>query len=154
MIRSGTTCYNDMYFAIGDAAAASSAIGIRSIQGCGVFGFPTSWAPSSADCITKNREFISANKDQTDLIHYAICPHAPYTVPEQYMIESKNLARELGVLMHTHIQETQAAARVGLHHGWIHSQSAHAVYHVRHRPHRHQDVGGHRCDVPPVLFGP
>ena len=24
MIRSGTTCYNDMYFAIGDAAAASS----------------------------------------------------------------------------------------------------------------------------------
>lgn len=108
MIRSGTTCYNDMYFAIGDAAAASSAIGIRSIQGCGVFGFPTSWAPSSADCITKNREFISANKDQTDLIHYAICPHAPYTVPEQYMIESKNLARELGVLMHTHIQETQS----------------------------------------------
>lgn len=108
MIRSGTTCYNDMYFAIGDAAAASSAIGIRAIHGCGVFGFPTSWAPSSADCITKNREFISANKDQTDLIHYGICPHAPYTVPEQYMIESKNLARELGVLMHTHIQETQA----------------------------------------------
>lgn len=42
---------------------------------------------------------------------------------------------------HTHIQETQAAARVGLHHGWIHCQSAHAVYHVRNRPQRHQDVG-------------
>ena len=29
MIRSGTTCYNDMYFAIDEAAATSSAIGIR-----------------------------------------------------------------------------------------------------------------------------
>lgn len=108
MIRSGTTCYNDMYFAIGDAARTSSEIGIRAIHGPGVFGFPTSWAAGPAECLTKNREFIRENKDKTDLIHYAICPHAPYTVPEKFMIEAKNLSRELGVLMHTHIQETQA----------------------------------------------
>ena len=97
-----------MYFAIGDAARTSSAIGIRAIHGPGVFGFPTSWASGPEECLAKDRDFIREHKDQTDLIHYAICPHAPYTVPEKYMIEAKNLSRELGVLLHTHVQETRA----------------------------------------------
>lgn len=108
MIRSGTTCYNDMYFAIDEAAATSSAIGIRAVHGCGVFGFPTSWAAGPVECLEKNRVFFNSHSRDNDLLMWGIAPHAPYTVPEQYIVAAKELARESGVLFHMHVQESEA----------------------------------------------
>ena len=108
MIRSGTTCYNDMYFAIEEAARTSVEIGIRSQHGLGVFGFPTSWAASPEACLIKNRDFLEKFNHTNPLVTYAIAPHAPYTVPEKYLIEAKALCEEKGVLMHMHVQECKA----------------------------------------------
>ena len=107
MIRSGTTCYNDMYFAVGDAVETTIAIGIRATHGPGVFGFPTSWASGPEECLTKNRKFLEEHIGKHELVRYAMCPHAPYTVPEKYIIEAKAICNELGVPMHIHVQETQ-----------------------------------------------
>lgn len=108
MIRSGTTCYNDMYFAIEEAARTSVEIGIRAQHGLGVFGFPTSWAASPEECLKKDREFLEKFNNTNPLVTYAIAPHAPYTVPEKYLIEAKTLCEEKGVLMHMHVQECKA----------------------------------------------
>lgn len=109
MIRSGTTCYNDMYFAVDEAVETSTSIGIRATHGPGVFGFPTSWAQGPAECLEKNRRFLEKHtKLENDLVRYSVCPHAPYTVPESYLIETKALCREFGVPMHIHVQETKA----------------------------------------------
>lgn len=109
MIRSGTTCYNDMYFAVDDAVATSISIGIRATHGPGVFGFPTSWASGPSECLARNRAFLSSHsKNRSDLVHFSVCPHAPYTVPEAYLIETKALCREFDVPMHIHVQETKA----------------------------------------------
>lgn len=109
MIRSGTTCYNDMYFAVDDAVETSTSIGIRATHGPGVFGFPTSWAQGPAECLEKNRRFLEKHtKQENDLVGYSVCPHAPYTVPEAYLIETKALCREFDVPMHIHVQETKA----------------------------------------------
>ena len=109
MIRSGTTCYNDMYFAVDEAVETTTSIGIRATHGPGVFGFPTSWAPGPAECLEKNRRFLEKHtKLDNDLARYSVCPHAPYTVPEAYLIETKALCREFHVPMHIHVQETKA----------------------------------------------
>ena len=108
MIRSGTTCYNDMYFAIEEAARTSVDIGIRAQHGLGVFGFPTSWAPTTEECIAKNRACLDSWMGKNDLLTYSIAPHAPYTVPEKFIVEAKALCEEKGVLMHMHVQEAKA----------------------------------------------
>ena len=108
MIRSGTTCYNDMYFAVEEAAHTAVTIGIRSQQGFGVFGFPTSWAGSPEECLKKDQLLLDKYKNTNDLVTYAITPHAPYTVPESFILEAKRLCEEKGVLMHIHMQETRA----------------------------------------------
>ena len=97
-----------MYFAVEEAARTAAAIGIRSQQGFGVFGFPTSWAASPEECLKKDRLLLDKYKHANDLVTYAITPHAPYTVPESYIIEAKRLCEEKGVLMHIHMQETRA----------------------------------------------
>ena len=44
MIRSGTTCFNDMYFFLQATAEAAKTAGIRAFIGVTVIDFPTAWA--------------------------------------------------------------------------------------------------------------
>ncbi|GLD99771.1 hypothetical protein PINS_up008499 [Pythium insidiosum] len=107
MIRSGTTCCNDMYLFPGDAAEALEQIGLRAVLGQVVFEFPTAYGAGPEEYFAKARAMIARFKDHPT-IRAAVAPHAPYTVSEANLVQVDALSRELGVPIHIHLHETAA----------------------------------------------
>jgi 5-methylthioadenosine/S-adenosylhomocysteine deaminase len=106
MLRSGTTCFHDMYFFPEAAARAARRAGIRAILGLVVVEFPTSHARDGADYIAKAREAHAALA--TDgLVCCGIAPHAPYTVSDATFTQAVALADEFDVPLHVHVHETE-----------------------------------------------
>jgi len=109
MIRSGTTCFADMYYfeeAVADVAAAA---GLRALCGQTVLKFPAPDARSFEDSLARAREFISRWKGHP-LIVPAVAPHAPYTCTEEILRACAELALEFDVPLHTHLAETALEA--------------------------------------------
>ena len=105
MIRSGTTCFNDMYFFSDNTAEVCVNIGMRAVIGLIVIDIPTSWASNSDEYITKG-EYIHDTFKHNPLISTAFAPHAPYTVSDDSLKRIAVLAEELDVPIHMHIHET------------------------------------------------
>src|SRR5687767_13881239 len=78
MIRSGTTCFADMYYFEEAVAEAASAAGLRALCAQTVLKFPTPDAASYEDGLTLARAFIAKWKGHP-LIVPSVAPHAPYT---------------------------------------------------------------------------
>lgn len=104
-IRSGVTCFNDMYFFEEDVAKATAEAGLRAVCGQTVLKFPTSDAPSYEDGIARARGFIQRWKEHP-LIVPSIAPHAPYTTTADMLRETAELAKEFDVPLHIHLAET------------------------------------------------
>jgi 5-methylthioadenosine/S-adenosylhomocysteine deaminase len=105
MIRSGTTCFNDMYFFSDSTAEVCANIGMRAVIGLIVIDVPTSWASNSDECLAKG-EFIHDTYKHNPLISTAFAPHAPYTVSDGSLKRITALAEELDIPIHMHIHET------------------------------------------------
>jgi 5-methylthioadenosine/S-adenosylhomocysteine deaminase len=105
MIRSGTTCFADMYYFEESVAEAAAAAGMRAVCGQTVLKFPTPDATSFEDSLARARDFIVRWKDH-QLIVPAIAPHAPYTCTVEILRSSAELACELDVPLLTHLAET------------------------------------------------
>lgn len=113
MIRSGTTCFNDMYFFIDQTAQAVSRAGIRANIGIPIIDFPTRWAKTLDEYISKGltvRDQFLDNK----LITFSFSPHAPYTVSDESFKKIQPLMDELDMSMHIHLHETQAEVDEGV----------------------------------------
>src|SRR5918994_7124818 len=105
MIRSGTTCFADMYYfeeAVADAAARA---GMRAVCGETVLKFPAPDAASFEDSLAYAREFITRWKAHP-LIVPSVAPHAPYTCTVEILRACAELAGEFDVPLHTHLAET------------------------------------------------
>jgi len=105
MIRSGTTCFADMYYyeeAVADAAAEA---GLRAICAETVLRFSTPDALSFDEGLEHTRDFILRWKGHP-LIMPAVGPHAPYTTTAQLLRSCAQMALELDVPLHIHIAET------------------------------------------------
>ncbi len=105
MIRSGTTCFNDMYFFLQATARAADVAGIRGRIGITVIGFPTAWAKTSDEYIAKGLEFYAEYK-QHPRIGATFAPHAIYTETEATLIKIRDLAEKHNLKINMHIQET------------------------------------------------
>jgi len=105
MIRSGVTCFADMYYFEQDVAKATSDAGMRALCAQTVLKFPTPDAGSFEESLAASREFIQQWKDHP-LIVPAPAPHAPYTCTEEILRATAELAIEFDVPLHTHIAET------------------------------------------------
>lgn len=105
MLRSGTTCFNDMYFFPDVAAQAASEVGIRACTGLIVIDFPTAWARDAEDYLSKGMAVHERFADQP-LISTAFAPHAPYTVSDGPLRRVAELAEELDIPVHMHVHET------------------------------------------------
>jgi len=105
MIRSGTTCFNDMYFFPDITARVAADIGIRASVGLILIDFPTVWANNSEEYIAKGLAVFDHYKDH-ELIKTAFAPHAPYTVSDEPLKHIGTLANELELNIHMHIHET------------------------------------------------
>ncbi|MGH8462285.1 MAG: TRZ/ATZ family hydrolase [Stenotrophobium sp.] len=105
MIRSGTTCVNDMYFFPDVTAAVATEAGLRAAVGLIVFDFPTIWAQGPDEYIHKGVELHDALKGNP-LLRCVFAPHAPYTVSDAPLLKVRHLANELGLGIHMHVHET------------------------------------------------
>lgn len=105
MIRSGTTCFNDMYFFPDITARVAADIGMRASIGLILIDFPTVWANNSEEYIDKGLAVFDHYKDH-DLIKTAFAPHAPYTVSDEPLKHIRTLSDELELCIHMHIHET------------------------------------------------
>lgn len=106
-IRSGVTCFADMYYYEDEVAKATAEIGMRAVCGQTVLKYPSPDAESYESALEYAREYIQKWKDHP-LIVPAIAPHAPYTCTEEILSATTSLAVEFNIPLHTHIAETAA----------------------------------------------
>lgn len=106
MIRSGTTCFNDMYFFPDETARAAINAGIRATVGLIVIDFPTVWADNAQHYLTRAMQVHDQFREDP-LINTAMAPHAPYTVSDGPLEKIVTYAEELDIPIHMHIHETQ-----------------------------------------------
>ena len=105
MIRSGTTCINDMYFYPDLAARSAQKLGMRTVVGLIVLDFPSAWAKDAADYLNKA---IAVHDEVSGypLVSSALAPHAPYTVSDGPLEKIAMYSNELELPVHMHIHET------------------------------------------------
>ncbi len=106
MIRSGTTCFNDMYFFPEITAHQALHHGIRASIGLILIDFPTAWAENSEEYIEKGLSLQEQLRHEA-LISTPFAPHAPYTVSDEPLKKIRILADELENPIHMHLHEIQ-----------------------------------------------
>jgi len=105
MIRSGVTCFADMYYFEEDIAKATVDVGMRALCAQTVLKFPTPDANSYEESLGSARDFIQRWKGHP-LIVPSVAPHAPYTCTSEILRATSSLAAEFDVPLHTHLSET------------------------------------------------
>ncbi|MDG1494914.1 MAG: TRZ/ATZ family hydrolase [Porticoccaceae bacterium] len=105
MIKTGTTCFADMYFFADTVAEQVQRSGMRSQIGFTVFDFPTAGGKDPDDYIHKGLQLRDSYKGD-GLIKIACAPHAPYTVGDETLSRIATYANELDMAVHIHCHET------------------------------------------------
>jgi len=117
MIKSGTTCFNDMYFFPEITTRAVEQAGMRAKVGLILIDFPSAWASDADEYLAKGIELHDQLRSNS-LISTAFAPHAPYTVSDAPLKRIATYAEELDIPIHIHLHETadeieQAVAHSG-----------------------------------------
>lgn len=110
MIRSGTTCFADMFLwdtaLLGDVAAA----GLRVLAAPAVFGYDAVGYPGAGGQTGRGTlgatERLAAEFAGDAHIRIAFGPHAPYTCPPELLADVARRAQRLQVGVHIHLSET------------------------------------------------
>jgi 5-methylthioadenosine/S-adenosylhomocysteine deaminase len=105
LIRSGVTCFADMYFFEDTVAEVAAEFGLRAVCSQTVLKFPTPDAHSYEEAIEVTRKMIKKWKNHP-LIMPSIAPHAAYTCPPEILHACTEIALEYDVPIHIHIAET------------------------------------------------
>ena len=113
MIRSGVTCFADMYYHEDAVAEAAADAGLRAVCAETIMKWPTPNANSYDEGLEYCRRFV-ANWKGHPLIVPAVGPHAPYTCTPEILREAVRLATEEDVPLLIHISETAGEAEASL----------------------------------------
>jgi len=106
MIKSGITCFNDMYFFEEITAEVAQEAGIRIIMGEGIINFPTPSCQTPNDAINSTLNLINKYKGN-ELITVAFTPHSVYTCDKNILIQVREQAEKYNIAIHIHISETK-----------------------------------------------
>jgi 5-methylthioadenosine/S-adenosylhomocysteine deaminase len=102
MIRGGTTCFADMYFAADEIAAAVTDSGLRASV-CGVI---LGTLPTIDEDLARAIDFVGRWNDPGNRITGAFGPHSLYTCGADVLERVATEAKRLGTLTHLHFLET------------------------------------------------
>jgi 5-methylthioadenosine/S-adenosylhomocysteine deaminase len=106
MIKTGTTCCNDMYFFMDDVAQALDEAGLRGIICHGMID--TGDEEKRKKEIKETERIIEKCHNTVDgRITVALGPHAPYTCSEELLLWSRKKADQDGLQIHIHVSETE-----------------------------------------------
>jgi 5-methylthioadenosine/S-adenosylhomocysteine deaminase len=98
-IRSGITCYNDMYYFPDTAAQATREMGLRAFISGVVFDM-------KPEMLAQVEPFIRRWKGD-ELITPAVGPHAAYTCSEETLLKAGDIADRHDAMIHIHLSETR-----------------------------------------------
>ncbi|MDY5969493.1 MAG: amidohydrolase [Bacteroidales bacterium] len=112
MIKSGTTCFNDMYFFQDATARAAQDSGLRAVLSLTGMDF---YDPHQAEelkrrCLEWEKKIVPERRSATQsegMLRFALAPHAIYTVSPSTLQWMKAFADEHEMLFHLHLAETQ-----------------------------------------------
>lgn len=106
MIKSGTVCFNDMYFFEDIIAEEAKQAGIRGVMNESLIDFPTASFKTLDEGLALTEQLI--RKYQGDnLIHPSVTVHSPYTCSKETLLKAKRMADKYGVLLQIHLAETR-----------------------------------------------
>lgn len=110
MIRSGITCFADMYFFPEVTADVARASGLRAVLGLILIDFPSAWAQDADAYLARGLELRDSIRHHPRL-HTMFAPHAPYTVSDEPLRQCAALAEELELPLQIHLHETAQEVR-------------------------------------------
>lgn len=109
MIRAGVTCFADHYFSMDTVASVVEECGMRAHLGEAYF---SSQGPQGRE---KSLEFALRHRGAAGgRITTALAPHAPYTVTDDDLAATADLAREHGLPVHLHASENRDQTETSL----------------------------------------
>lgn len=104
MLRTGTTCFSDMYMFINETSRAVEETGIRACLARGLVGDGVD--EGGFRRIREAREEIEYWKTKNnDRIHFLVAPHAPYSCNDKYLTQVIEFAKEYELGIHIHLAE-------------------------------------------------
>jgi 5-methylthioadenosine/S-adenosylhomocysteine deaminase len=105
MLKSGTTCFSDMYFFPDVTARVCHDAGMRACVGLIMIDFPSAWAQNADEYLHKGLKLHDELRN-SELVSTAFAPHAPYTVSDAPFEKIRMYADELDIPIHMHVHET------------------------------------------------
>ncbi|AEG17132.1 amidohydrolase family protein [Methanobacterium paludis] len=106
MIKSGTTCFNDMYFFMDSVAKAADEAGIRGMLSHGMIDLGDEDKRKAE--FKETKRIIEKCHDTADgRIKVSFGPHSPYTCSEELLEGVRKEADKYGLKIHIHASETQ-----------------------------------------------
>lgn len=105
MLRTGTTCFSDMYFFPEIVAETAYDTGIRAQICFPLLDFPTVWGAGPDEYLAKGANLIDQWSDDPHIMP-AIGPHAPYTVSDRPLQRAIQLASDKNARIQLHLHET------------------------------------------------
>ena len=105
MLKSGATCFSDMYFFPDVTARACMDAGMRACVGLIMIDFPSAWAQDAEEYLHKGLKLHDELRNG-ELVTTAFAPHAPYSVSDGPLEKIRMYADELDIPVHMHVHET------------------------------------------------
>jgi 5-methylthioadenosine/S-adenosylhomocysteine deaminase len=105
MIRSGTTCFNENFFFSEVTAQVVEKAQARAVVGTLIINFPTNYAQTTADYLTKMADFCQQWHGHP-LIKPTLHAHAPYTVDDETFLKIKAFGDQHQLITHVHLHES------------------------------------------------
>lgn len=106
MIKSGTTCFNDMYLFEDVLGKTAEEAGIRAMIGSVIFNFPCASSQSPEDTLNQALEQMNMFKG-SKLATVALDPHAIYTCAGNILQKINEISKEKNAMIHIHLSETE-----------------------------------------------
>jgi len=102
MIKTGTTCFNDMYWYSEAVIKVSEEIGLRAMVGPLIIDFSKKGSRENFEKIYKNFQV-----EKSGLVDIAVAPHSIYGASKENLIWAKNFSKKNHLILHTHLSETE-----------------------------------------------
>ena len=104
MLRSGTTTFADMYFFMDEVARAVEESGIRAVLARGLLGTGPEAEKKLEEAIETGKKWKGRAEGR---IITMLGPHAPYTVPPEFLRQVVAASRHYQLPLHIHVAETR-----------------------------------------------
>ena len=108
MISGGTTCFSDQYFFPEIVAETAVDMHMRAMIGTPIIEFPTAWADTTAQYLSKANDLVHDPYADHPLISTCFAPHSTYALSDESFLELRVLADQLDVPVQIHLHESAA----------------------------------------------